>query len=134
MTPLSILKLLWAYRKWIAYGVAVVAVSLVLWRVHAWREGYLARAKAVAQLATEKAAHDADLQAVANMLEQSEKARAQLAMDLDAIRVRFADLQKQSPRVTIRTVEVPIAPGQTTCPVPRVSAEFVSVFNAAGSP
>lgn len=120
--------------KLVGYGLAVLLVAIFVWRVNVWHSGYLARKEAVAALATEKAAHEADMLKVAQEREQSEKDRAKLAMDLDAIRVRFADLQKQSPRVTIRTVEVPIAPGQTTCPVPRVSTDFVRVWNSAGTP
>lgn len=126
------LSLAWQYRKWIGYGLAVLAMSILAWRIHAWRDGYLKRAEAVAQLATEKASHDADLMEFARRTEQSEKDRAQLAMDLEAIRAKFANLPP--PRILTRTVEVPIAPGQTSCPVPRVDPSFRLHWNATATP
>lgn len=131
---MAFLKIAWAYRKWVAYGLAVLAMSILIWRVHAWREGYLARNAAVKALATEKQAHDADLLRIAQQQEQDAADRAKLQQDLSSIRERFAALQKQSPIVTIRTVEKPIAPGQTTCPEPRVSPDWRLHWNAVAAP
>lgn len=118
--------------KLIAYGLAVLAVILLAWRVHAWRDGYLARNAAVKALATEKAAHDADLLRVAQQQEQSERERLKLANDLDAIRAKFDNLPP--PKTVIVTKEVPIAPGQTTCTVPRISPDWRLHWNATAAP
>ncbi len=120
------------YRKLIGYGLAVLAVSILAWRIHAWRDGYLKRAEAVAQLATEKAGREADRVEFAKRTEQSEKDRAKLAADLEAIRAKFANLPP--PTVLTRTVEVPIAPGQTTCPSPRIHSDFRLFWNTTATP
>lgn len=132
MIPL--LKLAWAYRKIAGAILAILAISVLAWRIHAWREGYLARNAAVKALAVEKQAHDADLLRVAQQQEQDAKERAKLAMNLDAIRAKFDNLPVPPPKTLIRTVEVPVHEGQTTCPSPRVSPDFVRVWNDSGTP
>lgn len=135
MIPLWIatkLPTLWKFRKLIGYGLAVLAVLILAWRIAAWRDGYLKLGVAQKALVTEKASHEADLMEFARRTEQSEKDRAQLAMDLEAIRAKFANLPP--PRILTRTVEVPIAPGQTTCPVPRINSDFRLHWNATATP
>lgn len=126
------LSLIWKYRKWIAYGLAVLAVVLLAWRVAAWRDGYLKRESAVAALHKEKEAREADLRKFAQDVEQSEKERAALQGDLDAIRAKFANVPP--PKTVIVTKEVPIAPGQTTCPEPRISSDWRLHYNAVAAP
>lgn len=126
------LSLIWKYRKWLAYGLAVLAVVLLAWRVAAWRDGYLKRESAVAALHKEKEAREADLRKFAQDVEQSEQERAKLQRDLSSIQERFDNLPP--PKTIIKIREVPIAPGQTTCPVPRVSTDFVRVWNDSGKP
>lgn len=128
------LSLIWKYRKWLAYGLAALAVALLAWRVAAWRDGYLKREAAVAALHKEKEAREADLRQYAQDVERSEQERAALQGDLDAIRARFDNLPIPAPKTLIRTVEVPRETQVTSCPEPRVSVDFVRVFNDAGKP
>lgn len=128
------LSLIWKYRKWLAYGLAALAVVLLAWRVAAWRDGYLKRESAVAALHKEKEAREADLRKFAQDVEQSEQERAKLQRDLSSIQERFDNLPIPAPKTLIRTVEVPRETPVTSCPEPRVSVDFVRVFNDAGKP
>jgi len=120
--------------KLIGYGVAVLAISILAWRIATWRTGYLKHAAAVTALHKEQAGRKLDRKTYLENSIKAEKEAQALAADLAGIRERFAKLQQQSPIVTIKRVEVPIAPGQTSCPEPRVSPDFLRMWNDAGKP
>ena len=130
---MNFLLLAWKYRRWIGYVVAAIAVSLLAWRIMAWRHGYQQLGEARTALAAEQKQHAADLDSIRQDMAASESRRKALAADMDAIRAKYAALPVPPPKTLIRTVEVPRGPSET-CPSPRVSPEFVSVFNAAGTP
>lgn len=135
MIPLGELPLLaWKYRRWIAYGIAGLAVAILAWRVAAWREGYQARNAAVAALEDERKAREDDRKVYDYNLKQSKASAEALSADLSAIRQRYANMQPPAPKTLIRTIEVPIAPQQTTCPDPRISAAFVGLWNEQAAP
>ena len=137
MIPLPVVgawKVVWRYRKIAGIFILCLALALISWRVAAWRSGYLKLGEAKEALRDAQQAREDDRKTyLANSIKAEKEAQA-LAADLAGIRERFAKLQQQSPIVTIKRVEVPIAPGQTSCPEPRVSPEFVSMYNDAGKP
>ena len=52
---MSILTLLWQWRKLIALGVVAICISTLLWRCHAWREAYKALPAVQSSLELEQA-------------------------------------------------------------------------------
>jgi hypothetical protein len=133
MIPAPLL-LVWRYRKLAGYVLAAAAIGLLAWRVLAWRAGYLERAAAVSELETEREGRATDRQGFAASLAASQAAREALQADFARIRGKFAALTVPPPKDLTTTEESPIAAGQTTCPVPRVSSQFVSVWNAQAAP
>ena len=128
------LSLVWRYRKVAAIIGAVLIILVLGWRIAAWRSGYLKHGEAVKALSIERDGRLNDRKTyLANSIKAEKEAQA-LAADLGEIRTRFANMVPVLPKQTTRPVEVPIAPGQTTCPSPRVSPEFVSLWNDAGKP
>jgi len=133
MIPAPLL-LVWRYRKLAGYVLAAAAIAVMLWRVAAWREGYQARAEAVSKLEIERKGRAADRQAWEAQAKQSEADRERLQADFAAIRAKFSAMPVPAPKTLIRTIEVPRETPVTSCPEPRVSPEFVSLWNAAGTP
>jgi len=127
-------KAIWRYRKIAGVVILGLALALISWRIASWRTGYLKHAAAVTALHKEQAGRELDRKTYLENSIKAEKEAQALAADLADIRERFAKLQQQSPIVTIKRVEVPIAPGQTSCPEPRVSPDFLRMWNDAGKP
>jgi hypothetical protein len=123
----------WRYRRWVAYGLAVVAVAALLWRVNVWHDKAGKLDAAVKALATEEAAHKATVAAQVAENARSQAEREALAADLAGIRAKFAGIVIPTPKTLVRIVEVPRGTSET-CPSPRVSPDFVRVWNDAGTP
>lgn len=135
MFPLThIPSILFKYRKWIVYGVAVLAVLILAWRIAAWRDGYLKLGQAQEALRNEQQARANDRKTYTENILIAEKEAQALAHDLGEIRSKFANMATPLPKTLIRTVEVPREIPVTSCPEPRVSPEFVRVWNDAGKP
>lgn len=129
---LGILKgLPWRLIGYVSIGIFVLILG---WRIASWRHGYLQLGEAKAALRDERQDRADDAKTYTANIVKAEKEAQALAHDLGEIRTRFANMVPIVPKTLIRTVEVPIAPGQTTCPSPRISPDFVRVFNAAGTP
>lgn len=126
--------MVWANRKLVGYGLAVLAFAIFAMRVHAWRTGYLERDQAVLSLKKEQQARQADAKTYTANIAIAEKEAQALASDLAAIRAKFANLPPVVPKTLIRTVEVPRDPAKETCPDPRLSPEFIRLWNDAGNP
>lgn len=131
---MPILSLIWRYRKIAGAIFAILAMSVLAWRIAAWRSGYLKLDATIAALHKEQEGRQADRAAYTANIVQAEREAQALSADLAAIRARFAELGNVPPKTLIRTVEVPVNEGQTTCPDPRVSPGFVSVWNDSGKP
>ena len=122
--------------KLIGYGVAVLAIVLLAWRVNSWRVQAGEKKAAVAALAVEVEAHAAevkahkdDLAAAKTELAASEKQRVQLVLDGAMIAKTFAaQLASIKPQTLVVTKEVP---GEA-CSRSTLSSDFFLRFNAAG--
>jgi hypothetical protein len=137
MIPLPVVgawKVVWRYRKIAGIVILGLALALISWRVAAWRSGYLKHGEAVKALSIERDGRLNDRKTyLANSIKAEKEAQA-LAADLGEIRTRFANMATVLPKTLIRTIEVPRETPVTSCPEPRVSPEFVSMWNDAGKP
>lgn len=128
------LSLVWRYRKIAGIVILGLALALISWRVAAWRSGYLKLGEAKEALRDAQQAREDDRKTyLANSIKAEKEAQA-LAADLGEIRTRFANMATVLPKTLTVIREVPVSEGQTTCPSPRVSPEFVSLWNDAGKP
>lgn len=127
-------KVVWRYRKIAGIVILGLALALISWRIASWRSGYLKLGEVKEALRDAQQAREDDRKTYLENSIKAEKEAQALAHDLGEIRTRFANMATVLPKQTTRPVEVPIAPGQTTCPSPRVSPEFVSLWNDAGKP
>lgn len=133
MIPAPLL-LVWRYRRLAAIIGAVLIMLVLAWRIASWRTGYLKHAAAVAALHKEQEGRELDRKTYLENSIKAEKEAQALAADLGAIRTRFAEMATVLPKTLIRTVEVPRETPVTSCPEPRVSPEFLRMFNDAGKP
>lgn len=128
------LSLVWRYRKIAGIVILGLALALISWRVAAWRSGYLKLGEAKEALRDAQQAREDDRKTyLANSIKAEKEAQA-LAADLGEIRTRFANMATVLPKTLIVTREVPVSEGQTTCPSPRVSPDFLRMWNDAGKP
>lgn len=133
MIPAPLLPV-WRYRRLAAIIGSVLIMSILAWRVSVLIDKAADRDRAVTALHKEQEGRELDRKTYLENSIKAEKEAQALAADFDAIRTRFAEMATVLPKETIRVVEVPIAAGQTTCPSPRVSPEFVSLWNDSGKP
>lgn len=113
---------------WRLVGIvaAAAAIGLLLWRVGAWREGYLERDQAVADLAAygdAVAARDAH---AAKDREDDGKRREALALALETARAEIEDLSKH-PIVSV-VYRDKVVNGHS-CPDPRVGPDWIRLHN-----
>ena len=128
------LSLVWRYRKIAGIVILGLALALISWRVAARRSGYLKLGEAKEALRDAQQAREDDRKTyLANSIKAEKEAQA-LAADLGEIRTRFANMVPVLPKTLVRVVEVPRETPVTSCPEPRVSPEFVSLWNDAGKP
>lgn len=128
------LSLVWRYRKIAGIFILGLALALISWRIAAWRSGYLKLGEAKEALRDAQQAREDDRKTYLENSIKAEKEAQALAADLGAIRTRFAEMAIVLPKTLIRTVEVPRETPVTSCPEPRVSPEFLRMFNDAGKP
>lgn len=133
-TAYTIGRWLLAHRKLVGYALTVLAVSLLAWRIAAWRTAYTELPTVRKALTVAEDARKADRELYAKHIADSQAQREALSADLEAIRARFEAMPVPAPKTLIRTVEVPIAPQQTTCPSVRISPDFRLRWNTAASP
>jgi len=127
---------LWLLKHWriAAYVFAAAAIALLAWRVMAWRAGYLERDEAVSKLENERKGRAEDRQNFAASLAESQAKREALQADFAKIRGKFAGMAVPPPKTLVTTEDTPLAAGKTTCSMPHVSSQFVSVWNAQAAP
>lgn len=77
--------------------------------------------------AADRATYDANLKA-------DRLSREKLQADFTAIRDRFAAIPPPVPETLVARKEIPLEPGQTTCPDVRIGDSFRLYWNAAATP
>jgi hypothetical protein len=120
----------------IGYGLAAVAIALLVWRIAAWREGYHKLDAAEAALEAERADFAGKVAKYLEDQKSAEIARQKLATDLAAITLKYEALKGRPPETLVRRITVPVEVQgvQVNCPAVRVSGEFVRVWNESASP
>lgn len=110
----------------IGYGVAAIAIAILLWRIHAWREGYLERDAAVAAKAALEAAYAEREEQMAKDRAADDKRREALALTLETARATIEKL-RANPIKSVVYREKPATNGK--CDDPRIGPDYVSVWN-----
>lgn len=113
--------------KLIGYGAAALIIGLILWRVHAWREGYLERDQAVSDLA---AYQDSVAEREKQEAEDRKSADARilaLSVRLETAQGTIEGLRKQLIQSLVHS-EKPAKDGK--CDDPRIGPDYISVYNA----
>ncbi len=110
----------------IGLGVLVIAAGLLVWRVTAWRAGYLERDQAIADLAAlhgAVAAREADMQ---RDREADSARRAALSLALENARAAI-EVLRAHPIVSVVYREKPAKNGK--CDDPRIGPDWIGVYN-----
>jgi hypothetical protein len=107
---------------------ALLALGFLLWRVNVWRDGYLERDKAVADLAAYGAAVEARDEQAAKDRAEDESRRERLSLKLEGVSAELADL-KSNPITRVVTREKIV--NGVSCPDPRIGPDWFRVRNAA---
>jgi hypothetical protein len=128
------LTMLWKYRRIGIYIVAALALVAALATVNGWRTAAGQKAAAVEQFHTEQRAHSETIARHEKQLQDSQAARQKLAAELESVRQRFEARPPVIPKTLVKIVEVPIAPDQTACPDPRLSSDFMRLWNDTAAP
>jgi hypothetical protein len=115
-------------KLYLYIAIAIAAAGLLWGAVHIWNKAERAEAAEKA-LVEEREGRNADRARYASDLKASEAQRLKLTRDIQAVIDRFDAIKVPPPKTLVKTVEVPGA-----CSIAGVSAEFVSVFNAASEP
>lgn len=110
----------------IKMGAIALVAGVLIWRVSSWRNGYLERDQAVADLAAYKGAVAEREEQAARDRAADEARRKLLSMRLEEARGELADL-RASPIVSVVYREKTV--NGHSCPDPRIGPDWIGVYN-----
>jgi hypothetical protein len=110
----------------IGLGVLAIAVGLLLWRITAWRAGFLERDQAVADLAALQTATAEREEQMAKDREADAARRVALSLALENARAAI-EILRAHPIVSVVYREKPAKNGK--CDDPRIGPDWIGVYN-----